>query len=89
MISNLRSGREETKRNETSKAVFALRREKTQNSASGRSHHGGILATGECLLCAEHNKVVTQIRKEDRMRAIKPEPQRVCLESGEIALMSH
>lgn len=51
----------------------------------------GILATGECLLCTEHNKVVKLIRKEDRMRTIKPEPQRVSSEAGdgEIALMSH
>lgn len=38
----------------------------TRNSTSGRSHHGGILATGECRRWAENNKVGTQIRKEDR-----------------------
>lgn len=73
------------KQNESSKAVFAPRWEKTQNGASGRSDRSGILATGECLHCAEDNKVVTQIRKEDRMRSMKPEPQRGWLESGQMA----
>lgn len=81
------SGWKETERDETSKAGFALRWE--EHRTVQVDVHSGILATGECLLCAEHNKVVKQIRKENRMRTIKPEPQRACFESGEIALMSH